>query len=116
MCSTRNLWLYHKNAIVVPMRTLKFGSFTDIKSVVLFSKKTNLNSCLNAVYYVKPVNKTQRRKTYICAPEDVLLLIINNIHNLSFLFSGLIMCLSKINVVILLHSVELLILFHHTSF
>ena len=29
------------------------------------------------------------RKTCICAPEDVLLLIIiNNIHNLSFLFSG----------------------------
>ena len=65
---------------------------------------------------MKPVNKTQRRKTYICAPEDVLLLIINNIHNLSFLFSGLLMCLCKINVVILLHSVELLILFHHTSF
>ena len=40
------------------------------------------------VYYVKPVNKTQRRKTYICAAEDVLLLIINNIHNLSLLFSG----------------------------
>ena len=40
------------------------------------------------VFYVKPVNKTQRRKTYICAPEDVLLLIINNIYNLSFLFSG----------------------------
>ena len=40
------------------------------------------------VYYVKPVNKTQRGKPYICAPEDVLLLIINNIHNLSFSFSG----------------------------
>ena len=36
------------------------------------------------VYYVKPVNKTQGRKAYICAPEDVLLLIINNIHNLTF--------------------------------
>ena len=24
---------YHKNAIIVPMITLKFGSFTDIKSV-----------------------------------------------------------------------------------
>ena len=45
------------------------------------------------VYYVKPVSKTQRRKTYICASEDVLLLIINNIHNLSFLFSGKIMSL-----------------------
>ena len=40
------------------------------------------------VYYVKPVSKTQRRKTYICSPEDGLLLIINDIHNLSFLFSG----------------------------
>ena len=40
------------------------------------------------VYYVKPVSKTQRRKPYICATEDVLLLIIDNIHNLSFLFSG----------------------------
>ena len=41
------------------------------------------------VHYVNPVSKTQRRKkTYICAPDDVLLLIINNIHNLSFLFSG----------------------------
>ena len=45
------------------------------------------------VYYVKPVSKTQRRKTYICASEDVLLLMINNIHNLSFLFSGKIMSL-----------------------
>ena len=41
-------------------------------------------------YFVKPVSKTQRRKTYICACEDVLLLII---HNLSFLFSGKIMSL-----------------------
>ena len=46
------------------------------------------------VYYVKPVSKTQRRKTYICASEDILLSIINNIHNLSFfLFSGKIMSL-----------------------
>ena len=45
------------------------------------------------VYYVKPVSKTQRRKAYICAPEDVLLLLINNFHNLSFLFSGKIMSL-----------------------
>ena len=45
------------------------------------------------VYYVKPVSKSQRRKTYICAPEDVLLLKINNIHNLSFSFSGEIMSL-----------------------
>ena len=36
------------------------------------------------VYYVKTVSKTHRRKAYICASEDVLLLIINNIHNLSF--------------------------------
>ena len=36
--------------------------------------------------------KPQRRKTYICASEDVLLLI--TIHNLSFfLFSGQIMSL-----------------------
>ena len=66
------------------------------------------------VYYVKPVGKTQHRKTYICASKDVLLLIINNIHNSSFLFSGKIMS-CKINVVILLHSVELLILFQYTS-
>ena len=45
------------------------------------------------VYYVKPVSKTQHRKTYICASKDVLLLIFNNIHNLSFLFSGKIMSL-----------------------
>ena len=66
------------------------------------------------VYYVKPVSKTQRRKTYICAPKDVLLFLINNIHNLSFFFQVK-SCLCKINVVILLSSVELLILFHHTS-
>ena len=40
------------------------------------------------IYYVKPVSKTQCIKTYICAPEDVLLFIIDNIHNLTFLFSG----------------------------
>ena len=45
------------------------------------------------VYYVKPVSKIQRRNTYNCASEDVLLLIINNIHNLSFLFSGKIISL-----------------------
>ena len=45
------------------------------------------------VYYVQPVSKTKHRKTYICASEDVLLLIINNIHNLSFLFSGKIISL-----------------------
>ena len=33
------------------------------------------------VYYVKPVSKTQHRKTYFCASEDALLSIINNIHN-----------------------------------
>ena len=38
------------------------------------------------VYYVKPVSITQRRKTYICAPEDVLLLNINNIHKHLFYF------------------------------
>ena len=36
MCSTGDLCFYYKHAIIVPMRTLKFGSFTDIKSVVLF--------------------------------------------------------------------------------
>ena len=36
VCSTRDLWFYHKNAIILPMRTLKFSSFTDIKSVALF--------------------------------------------------------------------------------
>ena len=66
------------------------------------------------VYYVKPVIKTQRRKAYICAPEDVLLLIINNFHNYHSYFQVK-SCLCKINVVSLLHSVELLILFHHTS-
>ena len=66
------------------------------------------------VYYVKPVSKTQRRKTYICASEDVLLSIINNIHNFSFFFQVK-SCLCKINVVIVVHSVELLIVFHHTS-
>ena len=35
------------------------------------------------VYYVKPVSKTQRRKTYICQ-QKMLLLIINDIHNLPF--------------------------------
>ena len=45
------------------------------------------------VYYVKPISKTQRRRTYIYASEDVLLIIINTIHNLSFLFSGKIMFL-----------------------
>ena len=34
-----------------------------------------------------------QKKIYICASKDVLLLTINNIHNLSFLFSGLIMSL-----------------------
>ena len=66
------------------------------------------------VYYVKPVSITQRRKTYICAPEDVLLLKINNIHKHLFYFQVK-YCLCKINVVILLHSVEFFILFHHTS-
>ena len=65
-------------------------------------------------YNVKPVSKTQCRKRYICAPEDVLLFIINNIHNLSFYFQVK-SCNCKINVVILLQGVELLILFHHTS-
>ena len=64
------------------------------------------------VYYVKPVNKTQRRKTYIYAPEEVLLLIILIIYHFYFQVKS---CLCKINEVILLHSVELLILFHHTS-
>ena len=45
------------------------------------------------VYYVKPVGKTQHRKAYICASKDVLLLMINKIYNLSFLFSGKIMSL-----------------------
>ena len=36
VCPTGDLCVYHKNEIIVPMRTLKFGSFTDIKSVVLF--------------------------------------------------------------------------------
>ena len=36
VCPTGDLWVYHKNAIIVPMRALKFGSFTDINSVVLF--------------------------------------------------------------------------------
>ena len=58
------------------------------------------------VFYVKPVSKTQSRKIYIGAPEDVSLSIINNIHNLSFYFQVK-SCLCKINVVILLHSVEL---------
>ena len=31
VCPTGDLWVYHKNAIIIPMRTLKFGSFTDIK-------------------------------------------------------------------------------------
>ena len=66
------------------------------------------------VYCVKPVNKTQHRKTHICASKDVLLLTINNIHIYHFYFQVK-SCLCKINVVILLHSVELLILFHHTS-
>ena len=51
----------------------------------------------------------------MCAPEDGLLLIINNIHNLSFFYFQVKSGLCKINVVILLHSVELLILFHHAS-
>ena len=112
MCSTGDLRVYHKTAIIVPMRTLKFGTFTDIKSVVLFYK-TILLVVLIHVYYLKPVSKPQRRKTYICASENVLLLI--TIHNLSFFYFQVKSCLCKINVVILLHSVELLILFHHTS-
>ena len=42
---------------------------------------------------MKPVSKPQHRIAYICASEDVLLLVINNVHNLSFLFSGKIMSL-----------------------
>ena len=42
----RSLFFYNKTAIIVPMRTLKFGSFTDIKSV-FFSEKANFNSCNN---------------------------------------------------------------------
>ena len=66
------------------------------------------------VYYVKPVSKTQHRKTFICASEDVLLLTIYNIHIYHFYYQVK-SCLCKINVVILLRSVELLILFHLTS-
>ena len=40
------------------------------------------------VYYVKQSAKQNAEKHIICAPEDVLLLIFNNIYNLSFLFSG----------------------------
>ena len=54
------------------MRTLKFGSFTDIKSV-FFLKNQTLIVVLIHVYNVKPVSKTQHRKKYICAFEDVLL-------------------------------------------
>ena len=36
VCPTGDRWFYYKNAIIVPMKTLKFGSFTDIKSAVLF--------------------------------------------------------------------------------
>ena len=36
VCPTEDLWFYHKNAKIVPIRTLKFGRFPDIKSVVLF--------------------------------------------------------------------------------
>ena len=62
-------------------------------------------------------NQSAKHNTekHIFVHPKMLLLIINNIHNLSFLFSGYIICLCKINVVILLNSVELLILFHHTS-
>ena len=56
--------------------------------------------------------KHKAEKTYICTPEDVLLLIIFIIYHFYFQVKS---CLCKINVVILLHSVELLILFHHTS-
>ena len=66
------------------------------------------------VHYVKPVSKTQHRKTYICASEDVLLLTINNIHIYHFYFQVK-SCLCKINVAILLHSVELLVLSQHIS-
>ena len=45
------------------------------------------------VYYVKTSQQNTAQKTYICASEDVSLFIINNIHNLSFLFSGKIMSL-----------------------
>ena len=90
VCSTGDLCFYHKNAIIVPMITLKFGSFTDIKSV-FFLKKNNFKSCFNTCIYCETSQQNTTQKTYICASEDVLLLI--NIHNLLFLFSGQIMSL-----------------------
>ena len=66
------------------------------------------------VYYVKPISKTQRRRTYIYASEDVLLIMIKLFIIYHFYFQVK-SCFCKINLVILLHSVELLILFHQTS-
>ena len=57
VCSTGDLCFYHKNAIIVPMITLKFGIFTDIKSGFFSSKKTSLIVVLIHVYNVKPVSK-----------------------------------------------------------
>ena len=57
VCFTGDLCFYLKNAIIVPMITLKFGSFTDIKSGFFSKKKTTLIVVLIHVYNVKPVSK-----------------------------------------------------------
>ena len=91
VCPTGDLWFYHKNAIIVPIRPL--NSVVSLVSNQLFFSKKNFNSCLNAYILCETSQKNTAQKTYICASEDVSLLIINNIHNLSFLFSGTIMSL-----------------------
>ena len=60
----RSLFL-PQNAIIVPMRTLKFGSFTNIKSVISSSKKQTLIVVLIHAYNVKRVSKTLRRRKHI---------------------------------------------------
>ena len=122
MCFSGDLWfyfliclLYHKNANILPMRTVKLVVLL-ILNQLFFSKITTLIVVLIHVdlYYVKPVIKTQRRKKriYLCIRRCLLSIII---HNLSFFYFQVKAGLCKINVVILLHSVELLISSHHTS-
>ena len=91
VCPTGDLWFYHNNAVIVLIRPSLL--VVSLISNQLFFFKNNFNSCLNACILCETSQQNTTQKTYICAYQDILLLIIENIHNLSFLFSGKIMSL-----------------------
>ena len=92
VCPTGDLWFYHNNAIMVLIIRPSILVVSLISNQLFFLKK-NINSCLNACILCETSQQNTTQKTYICAYQDILLLIIENIHNLSFLFSGKIMSL-----------------------